>query len=153
MKRYPGLFLISRLQADLDRLFEEARDLAGAGLEASDWLPEIDVVESDDAVRVLVEVPGVRREDLTVEIEGDRLTVSGTKSPPAPPPDRARYHRMERSRGAFLREIRLPQAINTRRGRVELADGLLIVEFPRIADQRQRAHRLPIEVPEEREGG
>ncbi len=147
MKRYPGLFLISRLQADLDRLFEEARNLGGAGLETSDWLPEIDVVESAEAVRIVVEVPGVRPEDLVVEIAGDRLSVSGTKASPAPPGDRARYHRMERSRGGFRREIRLPQALNTRQGKVRLVDGLLTVEFPKIADQRRRAHRLTVEVP------
>ncbi len=152
MKRYPGLFLISRLQADLDRLFEEARDLGAANLEGGDWLPEVDVVESAEAVRVLVEVPGVRPEDLAVEISGDRLTVAGTKSAPAAAPDRARYHRMERSRGAFSREIRLPRAINTRSGRVRLVNGVLIAEFPKLVDQRRRAHRLPIEVPDDTEG-
>jgi len=150
--RYPSLHFLSRFQAELDRLFKEIADDGERTLPAGDWLPPVDIIEVADTVVILVELPGIAASELRLEVKGSQVVLSGSKSTdstesasgerPAAP---TRFHCLERSRGRFAREIQLTGAVNTHLGRARLADGLLTVEFPKIAEQRKSARTLPIE--------
>lgn len=146
--RYPSLHFLSRFQAELDRLFKEIADIDQRSLPAGDWLPPVDVIEVADAVVILIELPGVAAADLRLEVKGSQVLLSGSKSTdstaPAEPAG-TRFHCLERSRGRFEREVQLSGAVNTHLGRARLVDGLLTVEFPKIAEQRKSARILPIE--------
>jgi HSP20 family protein len=146
--RYPSLHFLSRFQAELDRLFREIADADQRALPVGDWLPPVDVIEVAEAVLILVELPGVAAADLHLEVKGSQVFLSGSKSTEttgAEPAAATRFHCLERSRGRFEREIQLTGAINTHLGRARLVDGLLTVEFPKIAEQRKSARILPIE--------
>lgn len=152
MKRsYSAFVLVSRLQAELNRLFQEALQIEQRPLELAGWQPEVDIVEARDSVRILFEVPGLEASDLKLEVAGNLLRISGNKRVGKPDEHGVRFHRVERERGRFAREIRLLWPLNTHQGRARLADGLLIVEFPKIQDQRQRGTALPIAIEDVKE--
>ncbi|HUF77304.1 MAG TPA: Hsp20/alpha crystallin family protein [Thermoanaerobaculia bacterium] len=138
----------SRFHAALDRLFEEVLKAAAGETRAGEWQPFLDVLETPEDVAILVEVPGVAREDLEVAVEGRTVTLSGTKRP-ARPEAAVRFHRVEREEGRFERRLDLLHPVNTHEGRAWLDGGLLVVRFPKVPEKRARRRTLPIEDPEE----
>jgi len=146
--RYASLYLLSRFQAELDRLLQEAMGLPESEVEVGEWQPAVDIVETDASILILVELPGFSAADLTVEVKGQLLVLSGLKPKP-PPGENIKFHCLERSQGRFGREIQLFWPVNSHRGTARLTEGLLTIEFPKIADQRQAALRLQVqELPE-----
>jgi HSP20 family protein len=144
--RFESLFLISRFQAELDRLFQEASTQLGEGdVPLGEWQPAIDVVETPAAVQILAELPGFASADLRIEVRGTRVVIAGTKSTVLPADARrVRFHCLERGHGRFRREIHVLTPVNTHQGRARLADGLLVLEFPKIQDKRQEARVLHV---------
>jgi HSP20 family molecular chaperone IbpA len=142
--RYASLYLLSRFQAELDRLLQEAMGLPEGDIQAGEWQPAIDIVETASSILILVELAGFSAADLTVEVKGQLLMLSGIKSTP-PPGARPRYHCMERNQGRFGREIQLFWPVNSHLGTARLAEGVLTIEFPKIEDKRQAARRLHVE--------
>ena len=147
--KYASLHLISRFQAELDRLFQEAVQIGDSHVPMGEWQPCIDIVETTSSVLILAEVPGFRAGDLTVEVRGTRITLAGVKTTPLPSAQRIKFHCMERGHGRFLRDIQIFSPVNTHKGTARLEDGLLTIEFPKIQDKRQEARVLHIEEPEE----
>src|SRR5258707_7041188 len=143
--RLESLFFISRFQAELDRLFQEALQIGESDLPLGEWQPSIDIVETPSAVLILAEVPGFKATDLRVEVRATRILIAGTKSTSLPEAGRLKFHCLERGHGRFSREIHLFSPVNTHQGKARLADGLLTLEFPKIADKRQEARGLHIE--------
>ena len=151
--RFESLFVISRFQAELDRLFQEAMQIGENDLPLGEWQPAVDVVETSVAVFILVEVPGFAAADLRIEVRGTQVVIAGTKSTPLPGgAQRIRFQCMERGHGRFSREIQLFQPVNTHQGTARLADGLLIIEFPKIQEKRREARILHIEEAENSQG-
>ena len=143
--RFESLFVISRFQAELDRLFHEAMQIGESDLPLGEWQPSIDVVETSEAIQILAEVPGFQPADIKIEVRGTRVLISGTKSTPPPPEaQRVRFHCLERGHGRFHREIHVLSPVNTHKGTARLQDGLLILDFPKIQDKRQEARVLHI---------
>jgi HSP20 family protein len=146
--RFESLFLISRFQAELDRLFQEALQIGEGDLPLGEWQPSIDVVETPGSVQILAELPGFSPADLRIEVRGTRILISGTKSTALPEAQRIKFHCLERGHGRFSREIHVFSPVNTHQGTARLADGLLTLDFPKIQDKRQEARVLHIEVAE-----
>lgn len=146
--RFESLFVISRFQAELDRLFQEAMQIGDSDLPLGEWQPAIDVVETPAAVFILAELPGFAAADLRVEVRSTRVLISGTKSTALPEAQRLKFHCLERGHGRFRREIHVFSPVNTHNGTARLADGLLTLEFPKIQDKRQEARVLHIEEAE-----
>ena len=147
--RYESLFLISRFQAELDRLFQEAMQIGENDVPLGEWQPPIDVVETPAVVQILAELPGFTTADLKIEVRGTRVVISGTKSTALPEAQRVRFHCLERGHGRFTREFHVLTPVNTHQGTAKLQDGLLILEFPKIQDKRQEARVLHILEAEE----
>jgi HSP20 family protein len=147
--RFESLFLISRFQAELDRLFQEAMQIGENDPPLGEWQPPIDVVETPAAVQILAELPGFAAADLKIEVRGTRVVISGTKSTALPTARQVRFHCLERGHGRFTREIHVLSPVNTHLGTARLQDGLLILDFPKIQDKRQEARVLHIQEAEE----
>jgi HSP20 family protein len=147
--KYASLHLISRFQAELDRLFQEAVQIGDSHVPMGERQPCIDIVETTGSVLILAEVPGFRAGELTVEVRGTRITLAGVKTTPLPSAQRIKFHCMERGHGRFQRDIQIFSPVNTHQGTARLEDGLLTIEFPKIQDKRQEARVLHIEEPEE----
>ena len=107
------------------------------GLSTQAWMPRVDVFESQDAVEMTLEVPGVPKENIQVTAEGGRLTVRGERR--LEHEDRREgYHRMERSYGTFERSFVLPQNVDPEAVSARYRDGLLVLTLPKRPEARPR---------------
>jgi HSP20 family protein len=156
--KYASLFVISRFQAELDRLFQEALQIGEGQTTAGAWQPPVDIVETATSIAVLIEVPGVAAADLQVEVKGTLVTLTGTKSAPlsgqggdSAGAGRLKFQCVERGHGRFRREIQLFWPVNSHQGTARLADGLLTLEFPKIQEKRHSARLLQIQEDEKSE--
>jgi HSP20 family protein len=129
------LLEVARIQSEINRLFDNLLDLRGEGEGRGAWNPNADVTETDTSLVVRVELPGVAPEDLKVTVNGNNLVLSGEKKAPGPP-ERRSFQQAERSFGPFRRVIQLGVPVNTRQAEAVLADGLLRINFPKVANRR-----------------
>ena len=100
--------------------------------------PTLDVVETDEAVEVVVDVPGVPRDALRVVFRTGVLIVAGEKAPAAIGAQQS-YHLVEREFGRFARAVRLTGAFDVQHARASLRDGELKIILPKMDERRGRA--------------
>jgi len=105
------------------------RALPRLAYQRADW-PPLNVWETDDALEVEVEVPGVRRDDIELEVLRDEVTIRGRRELPEGR-DANGYHRRERPVGGFARRLRLPVAVDADKVDANLADGVLRIVLPK----------------------
>ena len=108
-------------------------------LEREGWSPFVDLEETDDAYIVEAELPGVRREDVNIELVGNELSISGVIK------ERERkgtLRRSSRRTGRFDYRVSLPDHVDEDRIEASLAEGVLTLQLPK----SERARRRRIEV-------
>ncbi len=142
---FGSLLEVARIQAEINRLFENVLDLSRDGESGGDWIPHADILERGDSLVVKMELPGVEPDDLQVSVNSGNLIVRGTKVGAGA--TGGREHVRERRFGPFRRVIQLGVPVNTRQARAELDDGLLRIMFPKVANRR--GEEVPIEVRSE----
>jgi HSP20 family protein len=125
----------ARIQSEINRLFDNLLDLDTPGKESGSWIPMADIVETEDALLVTVELPGVPAEKLGVSTHGGDLILTGEKGPPVASGP-SRFHVAERVYGAFRRVIHLGVPVNTHKAEAVLADGNLRIRFPKVPNRR-----------------
>jgi len=115
------------------------------GLEslAGECSPSIDVFETDDAIEVIADLPGVQLEALRVMAKGDSLLVVGEKTP-RPSRTESTFHLVERGFGRFARTVRLTAPCDTARARATLLHGELRIVVPKMTDRRSKTIQIPI---------
>jgi HSP20 family protein len=106
--------------------------------------PALDVLETDEAVEIVVDVAGVPAEAIRVLFRGGVVVIAGEKAPPAGEHPQA-FHLVEREFGRFARGVRLNGCYDISRARATVRHGELVVVLPKMADRRGRPHRIPIE--------
>jgi HSP20 family protein len=105
--------------------------------------PLADVVEGDDVVRVLLELPGVPRASVQVRVLGNRIEVTGEK-PPDFPPGETSFLCLERIFGKFQRAFEVRGAVNLGEVSARMAGGILVITIPKLAERRGRERRIPV---------
>lgn len=124
----------------LQRMFGGAfgdREGFGAGVTES-WMPAVDVYEdANGEVVVKAELPGVRRDDIKLSMEGQTLMLEAERHLDTEV-QRDRYHRIERGYGQFRRTFTLPATVDASRIAAEYQDGLLTVRLPRREETKPR---------------
>ena len=125
----------ARIQSEINRLFDNLLDLDAPGKDSGSWIPMADIVETEDALLVTVELPGVDAGHLAVSTHGGDLILKGEKGKPAAEIP-ARFLVAERAYGKFRRVIHLGVPVNTHRAEATLADGNLRIRFPKVANRR-----------------
>lgn len=144
-KFYGPLVELSRLQSELNRLFTLFVESNKGASSGSSWDPNVDLLDDGERIRVLIELPGVEAEDVTVTIRGRVLTVRGAKKGRIRSREGIRFFCMERYFGAFVKTLPLPNPVNTHRATAKLKDGLLEVAFPRVSDQREKELNIRVQ--------
>jgi HSP20 family protein len=114
---------------DLGRVVDEAFGLR-AGVD-SGWAPAVDVTEDPKSYTLAIELPGVRAEDVTIEIDGRRLTVSGEKRRGADERTGQNY-RFERRYGTFSRTFTIPETVAVEGIEATSRDGVLTLTLPKV---------------------
>ena len=126
---------------DMERWFEEAfrRPFFGPSWMPRLKVPEImggdvstsvDIFEEGDTVVVKAEVPGMRKDDIEVNLTEDTITISGQKNAEEKV-EKKDFYRLERSFGSFYRKLRLPADIQTDKAKASFKDGVLEVRIPK----------------------
>ena len=95
-------------------------------------------MDDGENVRVLIELPGIEAEDVTLTIRGRVLTARGSKRGRIRTREGIRFFCMERYFGSFVKSIPLPRPVNTHRAVAKLKNGVLEIVFPRVPDQREK---------------
>jgi HSP20 family protein len=152
MRRSPDVSIPSTSGADaladeIRRLFAEIeRTLTTARVVQGECEPPIDVIETRDAVEVVMDLPGVPIAAVRILIKDGVAVVVGQKPQPAgAPPSSASFHLVERTFGRFVRAIHVVAAIDARRVKARLRDGELHLTLPKIAERRGCSISIPIE--------
>ena len=139
---------ISRIQSEINRLFDNLLELKSSGSEGTgEWLPNADVYETSEELVVKIEVPGVPIKDLSLTINGNNLILRGEKRRTETAKG-AKYHSMERPFGKFKRVVHISTPVNTHKARTELADGVLKIAFPKVPDKRGEMVPITIKIGE-----
>ncbi|HKG45326.1 MAG TPA: Hsp20/alpha crystallin family protein [Pyrinomonadaceae bacterium] len=128
------------LQDRMNRLFEDATQRrnqadasAGDEFERADWTPASDIYETESAYLIAIDLPGIDREALEIDINENRLVVKGIR-----PIAESRQHRSERPRGKFLRTYSVPAAVEQGRIAAEYKDGVLQISLPKRTEQKSK---------------
>ncbi len=95
------------------------------------WIPVMDVIEAPEEYVVRLEVPGIHKENLDINLTGDMLTITG-KREITPEYEAEGYLVRERMIGKFARTIRLPAPVAEKKVAAEYQDGVLVVHLPKV---------------------
>lgn len=107
------------------------------------WVPLVDIFEEADRIRIMAEVPGVRPEDVKISLEGNVLTIHGTKQEVAEKRTE-RVHRYERTSGAFERTFTLPATVDADKISARYESGVLAVTLPKV--EKAKPKQIQVEV-------
>ena len=122
------------LQDRINRIFEEAFPKPSAAkegeFELADWRPVVDTYEQNDTFVIKAELPGIKKEDVSIDIKDNILTLKGERSHEADIQEK-NYYRKERSYGKFYRAFTLPDAVDPNRIDASYKDGVLSVTLPK----------------------
>jgi|GEM_PF-3152341 len=123
---------LSIIQTEINRVFKRFLTLPDhMRIEDSSWVPLVDCYETEDHLVYKIEVPGVKKDSIKVEIRSDYLYVEGIK-PRIRETCRTRFTQIERSFGRFSRYIPISTAVDLKSANGYLKSGMLMVKFSRI---------------------
>ena len=113
----------------------QRRGLAGNGANreemiVADWAPLVDIHETDSEYVIRAELPDVKKEDVKISVNNDRLVLQGSRSAQKEEKSK-KYHRIERSYGSFARSFALPDDVDVGGIEAEHKDGMLNVTLPK----------------------
>jgi HSP20 family protein len=136
--------LMRRMMEDMDRMFEAFNPSAASGPVTPEiWAPAIEVAERDGSIVVKAELPGVRKEDVKVELTPDGLLIEGERKEEREERQKGMV-RSECRYGQFSRLIPLPEGANMEQAKAQFTDGVLEITIP-IAGEKQQRREIPIE--------
>ena len=145
------LAFVRRVSSELDRMFDEwpffrlhSRDARAT--DDPSWSPRIDVFEKDNRLVTRVDLPGVKREDVSVEVTDGHLALSGHRKEEAEE-KRGNYYRTEREYGSFYRAVPLPDGIKADDVKATFANGVLDVSVPLPPQTESSARKIAVEAP------
>ena len=136
-----GLSALDEFSSDMERVFDSLLGrTVGSALRASNaskFLPTLDVTETAAEFQIAVDLPGVKPEDVKVEMHDGKLTVSGHREATSEDKEK-NYHRVERSSGSFYRSVSLPSDLDVERIDARYEHGVLHVTLPKLEKQQPK---------------
>jgi HSP20 family protein len=116
------------LRREIDRLFEDtfARD-------GNSFTPAVDIKENDNEIRLELELPGLKPEDVEIMAENGVLTIRGEKHSERKEGEENRYQVVERTYGTFLRTFQLPLGVDEEQIKADFENGVLTLHIPKAA--------------------
>jgi HSP20 family protein len=137
--------LMRRFTEEMDRLLE-GHGWRSNRSEVTQWAPAIEVKEQDGKLEVVAELPGIKENDVKVEVTDEGLVIQGERKQEHEE-KREGYYRSERSYGQFYRLIPLPEGATVDQARAEFHNGELRVSIP---VPQQKTRQIPISTTGER---
>ena len=129
----------TKMQSRINALFDEVFDRVNGHSQAYSglWAPPVDILESRDSYLIRAELPGMKKEEISVEFKEGALTLSGDKKFEEPA-EGVTYHRSERVSGKFARSFYLPQTIKQDGINATFRDGILEVHVPKADEAKPK---------------
>ena len=119
------------LRDEFDELFNRlSSDWDGGKWLTREFSPAYDLSETADAFQVRMDVPGIKPDDITVQVTGDSVQISGERKEEKEEKGKT-WHRVERHSGSFSQILRLPNPVNEDKVQAEFSDGVLTVTLPK----------------------
>jgi HSP20 family protein len=134
--------LMRRMTEEMDRMFGNL-DFTGGGQTRGMWSPVIEVAERDGQYVVHAELPGLKPEDVKVEVTNDALVIQGERKSQEQH-NQGGIHRTERRYGQFYRTVPLPEGVNPEQIRANFQHGVLEVTVP-VPQTQSKSRQIPIE--------
>ncbi len=104
------------------------------GMLSADWIPAVDIIEDDKSFVIKAELPEVDKEDVSVNVDKNILTISGERKSEVKD---EKEHRIERSYGSFSRSFSLPDNIDDSKIKAESKNGMLYLTIPKAAEKQK----------------
>jgi HSP20 family protein len=132
---------LSQLRRELDEIFETGSDwmspLRSSGLLEGAWSPLVDVFEDKNNVRVRAEMPGLKKEEIEVSVQGQMLILKGERRRELDE-NKNNVHRIERTYGRFHRTVSLPCQVNSDQVKATYKDGILDIALPKKEESKPK---------------
>ena len=133
LARWTPMGNLTSLQDEMNRMFQQffrGGNSEEAGWGVSTWTPPVDIYETEDALILKAELPGVSKDDVHVEIHQNTLILRGQRKHEAEV-NRDNYHRVERAYGTFQRSFVLPTLVDQEHVQATYKDGVLELRLPK----------------------
>jgi HSP20 family protein len=145
--RWEPVTELNTIQNEMNRLFNTFFDQPGSsgGSQQSAsrrWIPPMDLVETTDHYLVRADLPGVREEDVTVQMEDNVLTIAGQRT--VEHEQKEGYYRLERAFGSFSRSLTLPDGVNPDQVSAHFNRGVLEITIPKPEQKKPRQVQISL---------
>lgn len=145
--------IVRQMRTELDRMFDDSRwpplrwpSLQMTAADAPTWSPTIDVFEKDNRLVTKVDLPGLKKEDVKVEVTDSQLAISGERKREVEE-KKKNFYRSEREYGSFYRAVPLPEGVKPEDVKATFADGVLEVSVPLPARPEAKVRKVEIQEP------
>jgi HSP20 family protein len=134
------------LKKEMDRLWQEffGKSYLPERWEVVEWAPAVDVSETEDEVIVKADLPGVKPEEIEINLVDNVLTIKGEKKRETEE-KKENYYRVERYYGSFMRAIQLPSEVDVEKVKAQYKDGVLKVILPKKPEAKKKLIKVEIE--------
>ena len=110
--------------------------------QSAGWTPRTDVLETEQGFQLQLDLPGIRQEELDIQVANGTLTIRGERKLGANPDE---YHWVERPYGSFSRVFRVPEHVDQPGIRAKLADGVLSLTLPRREESKPKQIQVQVQ--------
>ena len=135
---------LTSIQERMNQIFEDALARSRGreeGLRSGMWTPAVDIYESNDSVVVKAELPGVEKDQISVEVKDGILSLRGERKFEKEVKEES-YHWIERSYGTFHRSFSLPSSVDEEKVTARMNDGVLEVDLPKKEQAKPKQIRI-----------
>ena len=141
---WPAFDRWSTLRDEMNSLFDLPMiGYARQGQLFSGWTPPLDLYQTNDNVVALLEVPGMRKEDINISLHDGMLTIAGERKSQSIDGENA--ERSERFSGKFRRSISLPTRVDAGKVSAAYKDGILVVTLPKAEEAKPKKVEVTVE--------
>ena len=137
---------MSSLQERMNRLMSDFRTRSPFGEEEmaqGAWIPAVDIYETKESIVLNVELPGVTKEDIALEVKDSTLTIKGEKKLQKNVKEE-NFHRLERSYGSFTRAFTLPSTVQQDKVKAKFRDGILEIMLPKAEEAKPKQIKVDV---------
>lgn len=134
---------IITLREKMNRLFEDAVTARGEEKDmiSSTWTPSVDIFETENALILTAEVPGIDENNIEIKIEDNTLSLKGDRIFEKETSEE-NYHRIERSYGSFYRSFTLPRNVDQEKIKAEHDNGVLRITMPKKPESKPKTVKV-----------
>ena len=107
------------------------------------WIPAVDIYETKESILLNVELPGVTKEDISLEVKDSTLMLRGEKKLEKDVKEE-NFHRMERAYGSFTRAFTLPSTVQQDKVKAKFRDGILEIVLPKAEEAKPKQIKVDV---------